>query len=111
MRAGEITEKVHAKFNSPYDSSKEVLIFKNPSKAEADSARVRATNQELRGIIKGNVIFIWDADLMLHSEVADLLDVKPDSKFIIDDHGTYIDANEDPVDVSQNLMLKRMMRE
>lgn len=102
-------EKVHTKFPSKYDPSKEVRVFKNPSFLEFQNAQRKSTNNEIRGLLKGNAIYIWDADLALHDEISEILSMESDAKFTIDSSGKYLDVGDIPNVISDHPTLKRML--
>jgi hypothetical protein len=58
MRIPGILEKIHTKFPSQYDPSKEVLIYKNPSNPEFLYAKSKTANNDMHGLLVGNAIYI-----------------------------------------------------
>jgi hypothetical protein len=113
MKRAEIYEKVDFKFDSPYDRSQQVKIFKNPSHLEMLAVKNQTEYKELRGLLVNNiVVYIWDANLATHGDVQALL---PNdytyTAFIIGDDDSLISA--DPKTnletLQKNLMIRRMM--
>lgn len=108
-----VIEKIDFSFPSPY-SEFTVNVFRNPSNAEYQHVKSKAVNNEIRGLLVGNVVYIWDGDLALHSDVIQLLDIDDDGvkRFIIDDRDEFINATMEPHDdgVPDHKMLQRMLR-
>lgn len=52
----------------------EIVILKNPSKAEVERLRQRAKYREVRGLLD-NDLLVWDAEIATHSDVASALRV------------------------------------
>lgn len=105
-----VIEKIHSKVASKWDPTKEVLIFKNPSNLEMMSIKGKTINGELRGLLVGGAVYIWDADLALHDDISSELALDANSKFIIDIDAEYINADNVDNDVSGHPMMKRMLR-
>jgi RIO-like serine/threonine protein kinase len=104
-----ILEKLDSKFPSPYDPSQDVLIYKNPSGLEMQSIKSKTTFNELRGLVHVNAIYIWDANLAIHKDVANFLNITPTANFIITDENECISADDKILDLNLP-MLKRMLK-
>lgn len=87
MKIEQIIEKIEFSFPSPFAPEHTVRVHKNPSAPEQQQARTRSSSNELRGLVIGNAVYVWDANLALHSDILDYLQVPSDIKpmsFIID---------------------------
>ena len=104
-----ILEKLDSKFISPYDHYSEVLIYKNPSHREMLSIKSKTSENELRGFIVGHAVYIWDAHLAIHNDVASFLGVKPNGTFIIDSSNQCLNSDAWHTLDLELPMLKRMM--
>lgn len=107
-----IVEKIDFTFPSPYGDF-DVNVYRNPSNAEFQHAKNKALHNELRGLLVGNVVYIWDGDLALHADVMSLLDVYEASRFIIDNRDEFINADDNPSSFDppeEHKMLQRMLR-
>lgn len=96
MKLEQIVEKIEFSFPSPFATGFDVKVHKNPSAPEMNLAKSRSSANELRGLLIGNAVYIWDANLALHTTVLDYLKVPTNVKvmtFIIDE-----DANLMPAD-------------
>ena len=76
MKTKEIYEHLEFQFPSWFDQSREAKIHKNPLRLEFLKLLNDSDFNELKGILNGNVIYIWDANLALHSHVLDLIQEK-----------------------------------
>lgn len=105
-----LTERVHIKFDSKLDPSKEVSVYKNPGYREYIAIKKSSTYSELRGLLIGAAIYVWDANLAMHDQVSELFDVVDiNASFIIGQNDDYMDAGYLPNDISDHPMLKRML--
>jgi hypothetical protein len=113
MKYTELLEKVDFEFNSPYDSSQSVKVFRNPNYAEATQARNKSSFQELRGLVVGdNVVYVWDANLATHDDVIQLIKPLPTvMRFIIGTQGELLSADSTTTaeELSALPMVKRMV--
>ena len=109
MKYNDSVEKIHFKFNSPYDQSREVLVYKNPNNPEMKNALHKTSFNELRGLLVGNAVYIWDANLATHSDVTRILDLEDTKNFIISgDTLLSADLTSEEYFLSKP-MIKRMM--
>ena len=110
MKYQELYEKVYFSFPSKYDKSKEVHVFKNPNNPEMNAALSKTKFNELRGLLVGNVVYVWDANLSIHDEVQELLGIEDAKKFIIvDDILIPAEEKDNEEFFLSNPMIKRML--
>lgn len=107
-----ILEKIHFKFPSPYDNSRDVIVIKNPNDAEFNHLLSKSLHRELRGITNSNVVYIWDANLATHNDVINMIDNTVDiGKFIISDSELLnSDEYKDDDYFANHKMIKRMLK-
>jgi len=109
MPENKVLEKINSKFPSPYDSSKDVLIYKNPSNLEMQLTKSKTSFNELRGLIEVHAVYIWDANLATHNDVEKFLNIIPTARFLIEQDGSCISADENDLNFDHP-MLKRMLK-
>lgn len=111
MKINQLVEKVNFRFPSPYEPAFEVLVYKNPNKAEFDRLLSKTVYKEARGITNGSVVYVWDANLATHDDVLVYIENKVDiGKFIIS-NDFVLNADEVKTDgyFENHKMIKRMM--
>lgn len=114
MKLNQIVEKIEFSFESPFIQGYQVNVHKNPNSAEMQAARSKSSAGELRGLLIGNAVYVWDANLALHANVLEYLKVPDNIKvnsFIIDDNGIIMPADYSTTeeDLHVSSMIKRMM--
>lgn len=57
-------------------SDQEVKVYRNPGQTEFETLMGRAEYGELKGILTGNDIFVWDGDFGVHQVVANAIGLK-----------------------------------
>lgn len=115
MKLHQITEKIEFSFPNPLAKEFDVNVHKNPNSTEMQAAKSRSSADELRGLLIGNAVYVWDANLALHANVLEYLDIPGDVKvrsFIIDNDGTIMPADYSTTETElwASPMIKRMMR-
>lgn len=115
MKYNHILEKIDTQFDSPYDASAKVKVYKNPNYAEMNQARVKSSFNELRGVVHNqNVVYVWDANLATHADVMQVYDLTDEQvmKFILDDQEQIVsaDASASVEQIMHSAMMTRMMR-
>jgi hypothetical protein len=114
MKYTQLLEKIDAQFDSPYDSSAQVRVYKNPNYAEMNHARIRSSFNELRGLVHNtNVVYVWDANLATYDDVIRVYDLTDDqvSRFILgaDDDLISADPAANSVQILSSPMIQRML--
>lgn len=115
MKLDQIVEKIEFKFPSPFAQGFDVNVHKNPNALEMQAVKSRSSANELRGLLVGNAVYIWDANLALHSTVCEYLNVPKDVKvhsFIIDEENNLMPADYSTTEelLWASPMIKRMMK-
>ena len=115
MKIDQIIEKVEFQFPSPFASEFNVKVHKNPNAAEMHQAKSRSSANELRGLLIGNAIYVWDANLALHDTVLAYITITEGVKanrFIIDEDDNLIPADDFTTEefLRSNPMISRMMK-
>ena len=115
MKLEQIVEKIEFTFTSPFAQGFDVNVYKNPNSAEMQLAKSRSSANELRGLLIGNAVYVWDANLALHSTVLDYLDLPDNIKamsFIVDADNNLMpaDYNTTEEQLWAYAMIKRMMK-
>lgn len=115
MKVNQIIEKIEFRFPSPIVQEFTVNVHKNPNADEMQAAKSKSSGNELRGLLIGNAVYIWDANLALHANVLEYLEVPDNIKihsFIITENGTIIPADYTTTeeDLYASSMIQRMMK-
>ncbi len=115
MKYTQILEKIDSQFDSPYDPSAKVKVYKNPNYGEMSQVRQNSSFKELRGLVHNtNIVYVWDANLATHADVMEVYALNDETvmKFILDDQEQMVsaDASVSEHDIMQSVMIQRMMR-
>lgn len=85
-------------FKTQYGGSvDEIVILKNPSKAEVEKLRKSSQYGDVRGLLD-NDLYVWDAELATHSEVAKNIGQDGSDLHMEPDHVTVNDCPPDFTD-------------
>lgn len=117
MKIEQILEKIEFKFDSPFAAGEIVRVHKNPNAIEMKSARLKSAVKELRGVLIGNAVYVWDANVALHGHVLDYLEIPVGGTvtphcFVIDDDENIMPADYVTTinDLWASPMIRRMMK-